>query len=46
MTDLEFCINFWQTTVDIHSYLIPPSMLVLIKDTIKHLKELKKIKGE
>ena len=46
MTALERCINFWQTTVDVQGYLVSPAMLVIVKDTIKHLEELKKIKGE
>ena len=39
MTDLEGCIRFWESKLK-DEYLLDPSVIVLIKMTIKFLKEL------
>jgi len=45
MTELDRLINFWTKTLFHDQYLIPPATIVLIKSTLKHLKQLKTIKG-
>lgn len=46
MDDLEGLILFWQAQLAACSYLLEPSVQAHIKNTIKALEELKKLKGE
>lgn len=46
MNELEGLILFWQARLDATGYLLEPSVEAHIKNTIRYLEELKKIKGE
>lgn len=41
MIQLEGCIEFWEATLKSSAYLLESSTEVLIRETIKYLKELK-----
>lgn len=41
MTELERIITFWETTLSYHRYLLEPSVLYLVEQTIKFLKTIK-----
>ncbi len=45
MIQLEGCISFWEEKLRNTGYLLDPSSEVLIKETIKYLRELQKVKG-
>lgn len=45
MTQLEGCIQFWESTLFHNRYLLEPSTISLIESTIKFLKELQKLQG-
>jgi len=40
MTELEGLIRYWESVQKEFSYLLEPSALVLIQNTIKYLKQL------
>jgi len=40
MTSLEGCISFWESKLFYDKYLLEPSTIVLIENTIKFLKRL------
>ena len=40
MTSLEGCISFWESKLFHDKYLLEPSTIVLIENTIKFLKKL------
>jgi len=44
MTELEYLILYWKTLLQTTGYMMEPSPVVQIKNTIKHLEELQKIK--
>jgi len=46
MTDLDFLIRFWKALLETSGFTMSPSVQQEIKQTIKYLEELKKLKGE
>ena len=44
MTDLEGCIQFWESTLFHQGYVLEPSTKALLEMTIKFLKELQRLK--
>lgn len=44
MTELEGCIRFWEATLKGKRFMLEPSTIVLVEATIKHLKELLKLR--
>lgn len=46
MTELEGLIAFWESMLTYNRWMLEVSMQVHIANTIKNLKELKKLKGE
>ena len=46
MTQLEGCIQFWETKLTCDRYLMGPGTQALIESTVHHLKELQKLREE
>ena len=46
MTELEGCIQFWKAKLAHDSYLMEPSVIVGIQNTIKYLEEAQKLREE
>lgn len=46
MTQLEGCIQFWESTLSRDRYLMEPGTQALVESTIHHLKELQKLREE
>jgi len=43
---LRSTIKFWEACLLHYKFLMSPSVQVFVEDTVKHLKELQKIKEE
>ncbi|MBA7498905.1 hypothetical protein ES704_01644 [subsurface metagenome] len=46
MTNLEGCIQFWETKLSHEHYLLDPCTQGLIESTVRYLKELEKLREE
>lgn len=46
MTQLEGCIQFWETKLGQDRYLMEPGTQALVESTVHHLKELQKLREE
>lgn len=42
---LKSCINYWETTLSHHKFLMSPDVQTLIEHTVKYLEELQEIKN-
>lgn len=46
MTELDGTISFWGTTLEHDKFLMSPSTIYLVEQTIRFLKELKQLKAD
>lgn len=46
MTELDFLIRFWKAQLETSGFAMSPSVQHEVKQTIKYLEELRKLKGE
>ncbi len=46
IVNLTNVIQYWQDTLQWNSYLMEPSVRVLVQATINHLKELKRLEND
>lgn len=46
MTELEGCIQFWESKLKHDRYLMEPSVIVGIQNTVKYLEELQRLREE